>query len=57
MITITASNRYDISALVEVRKHLEAGLDVWVQFTDGAAHAHFTPWQLPSVIKKLIYSV
>lgn len=57
-MTITAASRYDIAGLVAVRKALEAGAAmVPVVFLDGSPRACFLQADLPTIYRKLIYSV
>ena len=51
-MTIAASSRHDLAALVKVRKALESGSDCTVWFTDGSK-VHFKPSDLQGVIWKI----
>lgn len=62
MVTIQAQSRYDLAALVEVRKTLEAGAEVvTVEFAvhevGKPSSVQFTPADLKAIYYKLIVSM
>lgn len=61
MTTIRAQSRYDLSALVEVRRVLERGESCCVEFNTyevgKPASVYFTPADLKAVYYRLIVAV